>query len=78
MGGSLKEGEEKIRAMKEFFVDANALVSRCCWRDSKDILEGRYFLGDFETLKVAVAEMKESYMNFLLDGNHLIKMTKIY
>ena len=65
MGGSLKEGERKIREAKEIFVDVNALVSRCCWRASKEGLEAEYFLGYFETLTEKVGKIKEIYMNFL-------------
>ena len=78
LGGPLKEGEERIVAAKELFVDANVLVSRCCWRDSEERLEAEYFLGYFETLKEVVDKMKESYMNFLSDRNHLLEVTKIY
>ena len=39
LGGTLKEGEDNIRAANELFVDANSLVSRFYWRDSKEGLE---------------------------------------
>ena len=58
LGGSLKEGEEKIKASNEIFVDVNALVSRCHWRASEEGLEVKKLLGYFETLKETVDKMK--------------------
>ena len=76
--GSLKEGEENIIETKELFVDANALVSRCCWRYSEEGLEEKKFLGDFETLTEAVNKLKESYLNLLSNSYHFLEVTKIY
>ena len=65
LGGSLNEREEKIISSKNIFVDVNALMSTCLWRDSGGELEEEYFFRDLETLKEAIDNMKESCMNML-------------
>ena len=51
LGGSLKEGEEKLRESKELFINSNSLVSNCCWRYQGEDWGKQYFLGEFETLR---------------------------
>ena len=63
--GSLKEDREKLMEAMKSFVDTNAFVTRCCWKDSRGELEEEAFLEEFIVLKEAVVKMKESYMNLL-------------
>ena len=78
MSGSLRENQEKYMEALKTFVDANALDSRCHWRASDVDKEKADLLRDLETLKEVLENMKEIYMNFLSDRNHLLELTKIY
>ena len=42
--GSLKEDKDKLMAALKNLVDINALVARCCWKDSGGEMEGESFL----------------------------------
>ena len=63
--------------MKNVF-DINALVERCCWKDSGGDMEGKSFLEDCVALKEIISKMKQRYMKLLSDRDHLLVVAKIY
>ena len=53
-------------------VDINALVERCCWKDSRGEMEGESFLEECIALKESMAKMKERYMNLLSERYNIL------
>ena len=49
--GSLKEDKKKLMAAMKNIVDINALVVRCCWKNSSRDMEGEAFLEECTALK---------------------------
>ena len=78
LSGLLKEDREKLKEALKNLVDINALVARCCWKDSGGEMEGEAFLEECIALKEGMAKMKESYMNLLSNRDHLLTMTEMY
>ena len=60
------------------FVDINALVERCCWKDSSGDMEGEAFLEECIALKEGMSKMKQSYMNLIYDREHLLMVAEMY
>ena len=78
LSGSLKEDRENFMESMKNLVDINALVARCCWKDSKGEMEGEAFLEECIALKEGISKMKESYVNLLSDRDHLFMVAKMY
>ena len=51
LSGSIKEDREKLMDAMNNLVDINALVARCCWKDSSGDVEGESFLEECIELK---------------------------
>ena len=47
----LKKDRMKLMESMKNFVDINALVARCCWKDSSEEMEGESFLEECIALK---------------------------
>ena len=59
-------------------VDINALVARCCWKDSGGEMEGESFMEECIALKEGMDKMKEIYMNLIYDREHLLMVAEMY
>ena len=60
------------------FVDTNALVTRCFWKDYVGELEGYSLLEAFIALKEGMIKMKESYVNLIYDREHILMVSEMY
>ena len=78
LSGSLKEERNNLIKSMKNFVDINALVARCCWKDSGGEMEGEAFMEECIALQEGMAKMKENYMNLLSDRDHLLMMVEMY
>ena len=78
LSGPLKEDKNNLREAMKNFVDINALVARCCWKDFGGEMEGEAFLEECIELKEGMEKIKENYMNLLSDRDHLLIIAKMY